>query len=109
MIMAELKTLKEIWESTITMERTYSGAECHAAKKQCFEDMREEAIKWIKSDIANCEKEKATKRIRIADQHRLLPGKTMLCKCDGYEVECEFHREGLRMMHFFNLTESDIK
>jgi hypothetical protein len=44
----KLKTLNDLWKETITMARPYSSNEVHLLKKECFDKMRTETIKWIK-------------------------------------------------------------
>lgn len=78
-----------------------------------FDKLKEEAIKWVKKDIEMSVDEFLYKKgfeehLKWAKEkkYKKLPnGK--LCYCDP-EESCPFHREGLRMMKFFNIKEDDL-
>jgi hypothetical protein len=60
----------------------------------------DEVKKQIKQDIKN-----STSILGIKGDYKLPNGK--YCTCD-IESSCTYHREGIRMMKFFGITEEEI-
>ena len=44
-----MKTLKDLWEHTETNNHSYTGLEVHELRKQDYNQVRQEAIKRVKS------------------------------------------------------------
>lgn len=53
--MTTLKTLKDLWDETKTYNKTYSGLEVHAMKREFVSDLKQIAIEWHNSMMKDCD------------------------------------------------------
>jgi len=103
-----LATLKDIWNTEETHNKTYSAIEVHAMKREFIADLKQMAIEWVKEIRKN--------QILAENWHSNYENYTdsppcPICNEGYYECNCYDANRGRGEILFklFNLTESDLK
>jgi len=104
-----LATLKDIWNTEETHNKTYSAIEVHAMKREFIADLKQMAIEWCKLYIEHL-KQKGVIFKGIQDGHTVWTLEGKIPARGAYpSFACDEEIKVETIMQLFNLTESDLK
>lgn len=93
----ELKTLKDIWKETETLNIGYTANSVHMLRRADHQTLKQEAIKWIKE--LDCELLTISNSLATTEEGY-----------ESYNIK-QSNKSALILWirHFFNLTDEDLK